>query len=98
MGMPSRAAMVTIKRPQEVARMRHAGLILVSVLDALQAALKPGVSTAELDEIADAIISEAGAVPSFKGYGARPALPGQHLRLDQRRGGARHSVAAPPRA
>jgi methionyl aminopeptidase len=75
MGMPSRAAMVTIKRPEEVARMRHAGLILVSVLDALQAALKPGVSTAELDEIADAIISEGGAVPSFKGYGSNPPFP-----------------------
>ena len=38
---------------EEVARMRHAGLILVDVLDALSAALAPGVSTAELDAIAD---------------------------------------------
>ena len=75
MGMPSRAAMVTIKRTEELALMRHAGLILVRVLDALEAALQPGITTAELDEIADAIIAEAGATPSFKGYGANPPFP-----------------------
>ena len=74
MGMP-RAAMVTIKRAEEVALMRHAGLILVRVLDELEAALRPGVSTAELDEIADTIIADAGAVPSFKGYGSNPPFP-----------------------
>ena len=55
--------------------MRHAGLILVDVLDALEAALAPGVSTAELDAIADDIIARAGAVPSFKGYGSNPPFP-----------------------
>jgi methionyl aminopeptidase len=75
MGMPSRAAMVTIKRPEEVALMRHAGLILVDVLEALRDALRPGVTTAELDEIADSMIAEAGAVPSFKGYGSDPPFP-----------------------
>jgi methionyl aminopeptidase len=74
-GMPSQAAMVTIKRPEEVARMRHAGLILVDVLDALQSALAPGVTTAELDAIADEIIARAGAIPSFKGYGSNPPFP-----------------------
>jgi methionyl aminopeptidase len=73
--MPSRAAMVTIKRPEEVARMRHAGLILVDVLEALQAALEPGVATVELDAIAEDIIARAGAVPSFKGYGSNPPFP-----------------------
>src|SRR6187401_1928319 len=72
---PAWTAMITIKRPEEVARMRHAGLILVDVLDALQAALAPGVSTAELDAIADDIIARAGAVPSFKGYGSNPPFP-----------------------
>ena len=76
MGMPSRAAMVTIKRPEEVARMRHAGLILVDVLEALKAALVPGVTTAELDAIADEMIADADAVPSFKGYGSNPPFPG----------------------
>ena len=60
MGMPSRAAMVTIKRPEEVARMRHAGLILVDVLDALHAALSPGVTTAELSKDDKDAISHRG--------------------------------------
>jgi methionyl aminopeptidase len=75
MGMPSRLAMITIKRPDEIARMRHAGLILVDVLDALHAALRAGVTTADLDRIADEIITSAGAVPSFKGYGFDPPFP-----------------------
>ncbi|HET7521355.1 MAG TPA: type I methionyl aminopeptidase [Candidatus Limnocylindria bacterium] len=73
--MPQRAAMVTIKRPEEIARMRQAGLILVDVLEALEAALRPGISTGELDEIADGIIRGAGATPSFKGYGSHPPFP-----------------------
>jgi methionyl aminopeptidase len=75
MGMPSRSAMVTIKRPEEIARMRHAGLILVDVLDALSAALRPGISTGELDRIADEMIANTGATPSFKGYGSHPPFP-----------------------
>ena len=76
MGMPSRASMVTIKRPEEIARMRHAGQILVDVLDAFERELRPGVSTGELDAMAEAIIREAGAIPSFKGYGTNPPFPG----------------------
>ena len=76
MGMPSRASMVTIKRPEEVARMRHAGGILVEVLEAFEAELRPGVTTGELDELAEGIIRAGGAVPSFLGYGANPPFPG----------------------
>jgi methionyl aminopeptidase len=75
MGMPTRSAMITIKRPEEVARMRHAGLILVDVLEALHAALRPGVSTGELDATAQEIIAAAGATSSFKGYGSHPPFP-----------------------
>jgi methionyl aminopeptidase len=70
--------MVTIKRPEEIARMRHAGGILVDVLTALEHELRPGVSTADLDAIAAGIIRSAGAIPSFLGYGGsrgRPAFP-----------------------
>jgi methionyl aminopeptidase len=76
MGMPSRASMVTIKRPEEIARMRRAGLVLVDVLEAFERALRPGVTTAELDAMAEEIIRTAGAIPSFKGYGANPPFPG----------------------
>jgi len=68
--------MVTIKRPEEVARMRHAGTILVEVLKELEAALQPGVTTGELDAIAERIIRDAGAIPSFLGYGgSRGTIP-----------------------
>ncbi|MDQ3880377.1 MAG: type I methionyl aminopeptidase [Chloroflexota bacterium] len=65
--------MVTIKRPDEIARMREAGRILATVLEAFEAQLRPGVSTAELDAMAERMIVEAGAVPSFKGYRGFPA-------------------------
>jgi methionyl aminopeptidase len=76
MSMPSRASMVTIKRPEEVARMRRAGQILVEVLEAFERELRPGVSTGELDDMAEEIIRAGNAVPSFKGYGANPPFPG----------------------
>jgi methionyl aminopeptidase len=61
--------MVTIKRPEEVARMRHAGTILVEVLRVLGGELRPGASTGDLDAIAERMIRDAGATPSFLGYG-----------------------------
>ncbi|MEX0625199.1 MAG: type I methionyl aminopeptidase [Chloroflexota bacterium] len=68
--------MVTIKRPEEVARMRHAGTILADVLRVLEGELRPGVTTAELDAIAERMIRDAGATPSFLGYGgARGTIP-----------------------
>jgi methionyl aminopeptidase len=76
MGMPSRASMVTIKRPDEIGRMRQAGLILVDVLEAFEGELRPGVTTAELDAVAEEIIRAGDAVPSFLGYGSNPPFPG----------------------
>jgi methionyl aminopeptidase len=68
--------MVTIKRPDEVARMRHAGTILADVLRVLEGELRPGVTTAELDAIAERMIRDAGATPSFLGYGgSRGVIP-----------------------
>ena len=68
--------MVTIKRAEEVARMRHAGAILVDVLRVLEGELRPGVSTAELDATAERMIRDAGAIPSFLGYGgSRQTIP-----------------------
>lgn len=68
--------MVTIKRPDEVAKMRRAGQILVDVLEAFERSLRPGITTAELDEMAESMIRAAGAVPSFLGYGSNPPFPG----------------------
>ena len=56
--------------------MRRAGRILAGILDVLEGELRPGVSTGALDAIAETMIREAGAVPSFKGYGSNPPFPG----------------------
>jgi methionyl aminopeptidase len=70
------ASAVTIKRPAEIDRMRAAGAVLAGILDVLHAEMRPGVSTADLDRIAERMILDAGAVPSFKGYGRNPPFPG----------------------
>src|SRR5260370_41223096 len=53
--------------------MREAGLVTAAALHAAIAAVAPGISTAELDAIAEREIRLAGAVPSFKGYHGYPA-------------------------
>lgn len=75
MGMRSAGA-ATIKRSSEIDRMRAAGQILAGILEVLRAEVRPGVSTGELDAIAERMLRDAGAVPSFKGYGSNPPFPG----------------------
>ncbi|CAN5778340.1 type I methionyl aminopeptidase [soil metagenome] len=70
------AGAATVKRPAEIERMRAAGQILAGILDVLRAEMRPGVSTGDLDTIAERMIRDAGAVPSFKGYGSNPPFPG----------------------
>lgn len=53
--------------------MRQAGRIVAVVLAALQERVRPGISTAELDELAHQIIIKHQAIPSFKGYRGFPA-------------------------
>jgi methionyl aminopeptidase len=68
--------MVTRKSRSEIERMRRAGRIVAEVLDRIEAVLRPGVSTAELDALAEAHIRASGAIPSFKGYrGFHPSHP-----------------------
>src|SRR4249920_3107347 len=56
--------------------MRRAGQVVAEVLDLIEAELRPGVSTAYLDELAARHIQAAGATPSFKGYpGINPRRP-----------------------
>ena len=68
--------MVTRKSRAEIERMRRAGAIVAEVLELVEAELKPGVSTAHLDRIAEEHIRTAGAVPSFLDYpGVNPRRP-----------------------
>jgi len=69
----SREPWVQLKTPGEIALMREAGLVVARTLRLLAATVEPGISTAELDAIAEREIREAGAKPSFKGYHGYPA-------------------------
>jgi methionyl aminopeptidase len=63
---------IQYKTREQVLLMRRAGLLVADALDAVRAALKPGVMTRELDAIAADVIRSAGATPSFLGYGHPP--------------------------
>jgi methionyl aminopeptidase len=64
---------IVCRSAAELDRMREAGRIVGAVLTELSAHVAPGVTTAELDEMAEARIRDAGAVPAFKGYHGYPA-------------------------
>ena len=70
---PRRAQAVQIKTPEQFATMRKAGLVVAHTLEAVAAAVRPGVTTAELDALAEHEIRAAGATPSFLGYHGYPA-------------------------
>jgi len=63
---------VELKTPAQVERMREAGLVVARTLQVLAAQVRPGVTTGELDRVAEATIRSLGAVPSFLGYGDPP--------------------------
>ena len=60
--------MIQIKTPDEIALMREAGLVTQRALAAMREAVQPGISTGELDRIAEDSIRSEGGVPSFLGY------------------------------
>jgi methionyl aminopeptidase len=61
------------RSPGELEAMAAAGAVVAAALRAVQAAAAPGVSTLSLDRIAEAVIRDAGATPSFLGYHGYPA-------------------------
>jgi methionyl aminopeptidase len=64
---------IQYKTSEQVALMRAAGLVVADALATVTTAVAPGVSTAELDRIAEEVIRSHGAVPSFLGYQGYPA-------------------------
>ena len=64
--------MITIKTDSQIDKMRKAGELLHSVLEELRKEIEPGITTLHLDEMAERLIRQAGAIPSFKGYGGFP--------------------------
>jgi methionyl aminopeptidase len=65
--------MIIFKSPEEIDRMRTAGRITALTVERLLEAVRPGMSTADLDSLAEKSIRGEGAVPSFKGYRGFPA-------------------------
>jgi methionyl aminopeptidase len=64
---------IQVKSPEQIQRMYAAGQVVARTLTALKEAVAPGISTAELNAIAEREIRGAGAVPSFLGYFGYPA-------------------------
>jgi methionyl aminopeptidase len=64
---------IEVKTRAQLGLMREAGLVVATALRAAAAAVEPGISTAELDAIAEREIRGAGAVPSFLDYHGYPA-------------------------
>ena len=65
--------MVTLKTTEQIAKMREAGKIVAAMLATTRDAVKPGVTTADLDRIAAGVLARAGAKSSFLGYYGYPA-------------------------
>jgi methionyl aminopeptidase len=63
---------VEIKTPEQIERMRAAGLVVGRTLQLVRETARAGMTTGELDALAEDSIRSAGAVPSFKGYSVPP--------------------------
>lgn len=70
MGLRDRG--VEIKTPEQIAAMRRAGLVVGRTLELLRGSVRAGVSTRELDAVAEDHIRSSGATPSFLGYHGFP--------------------------
>jgi len=64
---------IELKSAREIGLMRTAGHVLSDVIEHLRGAVKPGLSTLEIDEDVEAFIAARGAKPAFKGYRGFPA-------------------------
>jgi len=65
--------MISIKSPREIELMRTAGRIVAETHELLRKAIRPGITTLELDAIAEEFIRKRGAIPAFKDYNGFPA-------------------------
>lgn len=64
--------MISLKSSDEIARIRRAGQLVRQVLEAMREAMRPGISTYELDMVAQRVIKEAGGTAPCIGYGEPP--------------------------
>jgi len=64
--------MVILKQPDEIDKARASNRIVAEVLSVIREKVKPGVTTLELDKIAESVTEKRGAKPAFKGYRGYP--------------------------
>ncbi|MFF4773168.1 type I methionyl aminopeptidase [Microtetraspora fusca] len=64
---------IQVKTPEQLEKMRAAGLVVGRTLELLRSSVEPGLTPLDLDVIAEKAIRDAGAIPSFKGYQGFPA-------------------------
>ncbi len=60
--------MIILKSDRELGYLRDAGKVVAKTLEEMRKAVQPGISTLELDKIAEKFIKSCGAIPAFKGY------------------------------
>ena len=65
--------MIKLKNASQIERMRRAGRIVAETLELMREHAKPGVTTLDLDRMAEKYIRSQGAIPTFKGYNGFPA-------------------------
>ena len=65
--------MIEIKSLEEIAKMQEACEVARQMLEGLKDFIKPGISTADIDEYVESYIRKSGQKPAFKGYGGFPA-------------------------
>ena len=65
--------MIVCRSATEIERLRAANQLVARILSALAGAVRAGVTTADLDALAERLVREAGAEPAFKGYRGFPA-------------------------
>ncbi|MDR0434284.1 MAG: type I methionyl aminopeptidase [Gracilibacteraceae bacterium] len=65
--------MIELKNKEQIQIMRRAGAIVAETLETLRGMVRPGVTTGELDRVAEDYIVKQGATPAFKGYEGFPA-------------------------
>jgi len=66
-------SVIIIKSPREIEQLKKSNAIVAEVFQKLKKAIVPGITTKELDQIAEEMILSRGAIPAFKGYRGFPA-------------------------
>ena len=66
--------MITLKSPEEIAKMRRAGRVVAEMLEACEKAARPGITTNDLDKVAREVLAKRNARSNFLGYHGYPAV------------------------